>query len=202
MAAVQGTTVPGTPPSETQPPVSPSLSPSTDPTASPEPSPSTDPSPSPSTDPTASPSPSPVNQQDTDLPPCQGVAYDGGERLVCTGSAQPAGGRFLNIDSRHQALPPCLPPCAGYLTSCSVWADTNADGIKGTSEPSAAVTAGQFAFAAGTAPSDLGVLYINVANEASRTVSRGLAVLADRVQERCVLPNSTCMLRCHQLLLS
>lgn len=66
-------------------------------------------------------------------------------------------------------LPP-TPPCAGYLTSCTVWSDTSGDGIQGASEPSAAITAGQFAFATGTAASGLGVLYIRTADEATKMV--------------------------------
>ncbi len=82
-----------------------------------------------------------------------------------------------------------------------MWADTTADGVLGTGEPSAAITAGQFAFAARTTPTGLGVLYVNTADEAIKTVSwvaragsRGGFGRAMRCTAQCCLPVQTFLL--------
>ena len=46
-----------------------------------------------------------------------------------------------------------------------MWADANADGMKGNAEPSTTVSIGEFTFAIGTTPSALGTLYLNTAAE-------------------------------------
>lgn len=78
----------------------------------------------------------------------------------------------------HRALPhPSLPrpaavhpPGAGYLTRCSLWSDSNGDGLFEDGEPIVTVTGGQWAFASTATASTLGVLHLATADEATTTV--------------------------------
>lgn len=73
---------------------------------------------------------------------------------------------MLDINSPSGSCP------AAYLTSCTVWADANADGVRGSTEPSAPVTSGTFVFATGTEVTSLGTLHVLTAEESAGTVRR------------------------------